>query len=431
MFDDSGVSARFAEYMDHLRACLGHGRRHGPFEAYCRGLMVTRGRKSAEPMAAHLAPGRVSAAHQSLMHIVSQSAWSDDEVLGAVRAFVLPKLEAQSPVRAWIVDDTGMPKKGRHSVGVARQYCGQTGKRDNCQVAVSLSVATNEASLPVAWRLYLPESWSGDAARRAEAHVPADIVFKTKPEIAMEQITAAHEAGIGPGVVLMDAAYGDAGYLRRHIHDLGLHYSVNVTSKITVWQAGKTPEVPPGRPGRGRRRTRLRRPDGQGPLSVRELALSLDADAWRTVAWREGTNVRLASRFAAVRVHHAHRHLEACELARAEWLLIEWPEGEDEPAKYWLSNLPEDTRLEDLVDISMMRWRIERDYQELKQELGLGHFEGRSWRGFHHHATLCIAAYGFLIAERAAFPPSGAKTGSPAIEKPALPPNYRSRGAPA
>ncbi len=430
MFDDAGVSARFDEYMGHLRWCLGHGRRHGPFEAYCRGLMVTPGRKSAEPMAACLSPGRVSAAHQSLLHIVSQSTWSDAAVLTAVRDFVLPKMMAQSPVRVWIVDDTGMPKKGRHSVGVARQYCGQSGKRDNCQVAVSLSVCTDEASLPVAWRLYLPESWTGDAARRGEAHVPADIVFKTKPQIAMDQITAAHEAGIAPAPVLMDAAYGDAGYLRQHIHDLRLHYSVNVTSKITVWRADETPEGPQEWSGRGRKPTRLRRPDGQGPLSVKQQAMALYADAWRTVTWREGTNTRLESRFAALRVHHAHRHLEARELARAEWLLIEWPERAEEPAKYWLSNLPEDTGLEDLVEISKMRWRIERDYQELKQELGLDHFEGRLWRGFHHHAILCIAAYGFLIAERAAFPPSGAQTGSPAIQKSALPQSYRPRGSP-
>lgn len=431
MFDDAGVAVRFGEYMGHLRRCLGHGRRHDPFEAYCRGLMVTRGRKSVEPMAAHLEPDRVSAAHQSLMHIVSQSNWSDDRVLAAVRAYVVPKLQVHGPIRAWIVDDTGMPKKGRHSVGVARQYCGQSGKRDNCQVAVSLSVATNEASLPVAWRLYLPESWSGDGIRCSQAHVPEDIAFKTKPVIAMEQITAACEAGIPPGVVLMDAAYGEAGYLRQKIHDLELYYSVNVTSRNAVWRAGETPEVPPKKPGRGGKPVRLRRADGSGPMSVRELALSLDETAWRTVAWREGTNARLESRFAAVRVHHAHHHVEARELARQEWLLIEWPEGEAEPVKYWLSNLPEDILLEDLVEVTMMRWRIERDYQELKQELGLGHFEGRSWRGFHHHATLCIAAYGFLIAERAAFSPSRSQTAGPAIQKSAIPDNYHPRGAPA
>ena len=430
MFDDAGVSVRFGEYMGHLRSCLGHGRRHDPFEAYCRGLMVTHGRKSVEPMAAHLEPDRVSAAHQSLMHIVSQSNWNDDRVLSAVRGFVLPKMQAHSPIKTWIVDDTGMPKKGRHSVGVARQYCGQTGKRDNCQVAVSLSVATQQASLPVAWQLYLPESWAGDTARRNEAHVPEEIAFKTKPMIAMEQITAAFEAGIPPGVVLMDAAYGNAGDLRQGIHDLGLHYSVNVTSKTVVWRAGETPEVPPRKSKRGKNPVRLRRVDGQGPASVKELALSLDETAWRTIAWREGTNARLESRFATVRVHHAHRHIEARELARQEWLLIEWPQDEDEPAKYWLSSLPQNTPMEDLVEISMMRWRIERDYQELKQELGLGHFEGRSWRGFHHHATLCIAAYGFIIAERAAFPPSGSQSAGPAIQKSAIPENYRPRGAP-
>jgi SRSO17 transposase len=428
MFDDTEVSARFAGYMSYLTGRLGDTRRCGPFEAYCRGLMVTPGRKSAEPMAAVMAPGHVGAVHQSLLHIVSQSAWSDETVLAAVRDWVLPAMVARSPVEAWIIDDTGLPKKGRHSVGVSRQYCGQSGKKDNCQVAVSLSVCTQKASLPVAWRLYLPQSWTHDVERRAEAHVPHDVDFKTKPEIALEQIRAALKAGIAPGVVLMDAAYGNSSVLRCDIHDLGLGYSVNVTSKVTVWRAGETPEVPHKRPGRGGKSVRLRQPDGQGPLSVKQLAVSLDEAEWHTVTWREGTNATLSGRFAALRVHHAYRHLEARSLARQEWLLIEWPEGAEEPAKYWLSNLPEDIALTDLVQISKMRWRIERDYQELKQELGLGHFEGRLWRGFHHHATLCIAAYGFLIAERAAFPPSANTTANPVIKKSTLPETYRPRG---
>ena len=430
MFDDTAVSARFDAYMSHLIGQLGHVGRHAPFKSYCRGLMVTAGRKSVEPMAACLCPDQVSATHQSLLHIVGQSPWSDEAVVAAVRDWVVPKMTAQNPVVAWVVDDTGLPKKGRHSVGVARQYCGQSGKLDNCQVAVSLSVCTAEASLPVAYRLYLPQSWSEDAARRAKVGVPAQLGFKTKLQIATEQISAAHEAGIAPGVVLMDAAYGNSCALRQHINELGLDYSVQVTSDVTVWRAGEVPQVPQDWSGRGRKPSRLRRPDGQGPLSVKELALSLGQAAWRTITWREGTNAPLSGRFAAVRVNHAHRHLEARSLSRHEWLLIEWPKGEPEPVKYWLSNLPEDTALAELVKISKMRWRIERDYQELKQELGLGHFEGRLWRGFHHHASLCIAAYGFLIAERAAFPPSGATTVHLFIEKSTLPETYRPRGTP-
>jgi len=428
MFEDVLVAVRFDSYMDHLIGMLGHAGRDGPFKLYCQGLLVTPGRKSVEPMAACLLPDQVSAAHQSLLHIVSQSPWKDEAVLTAVRDWVLPKMADQGSIRAWVIDDTGLPKKGRHSVGVARQYCGQTGKRDNCQVAVSLSVCTDHASLPVAWQLYLPESWTNDAERRAEVGIPDDIGFKTKPRIAMDQISAAHEAGIAPGVVLMDAAYGNAGFLRQHVDDLDLTYSVHVTSNITVWRYDDVPKVPAKQSRRGRQPTRLRQQDGHGPLSVEDLARALPRQDWQTVTWREGTNAPLSSRFAAIRVHHARRHTEARSLERQEWLLIEWPEGAHEPAKYWLSNLPADTLIADLVQASKMRWRIERDYQELKQELGLGHFEGRLWRGFHHHASLCIAAYGFLIAERAAFPPSTDKRQYPSIKKSALPETYKPRG---
>ncbi len=427
MFEDAFVSARFDSYMSHLTNSLGHGGRDGPFELYCRGLLITPGRKSAEPMAACLTPDRVGATHQSLLHIAGQSSWSDKAVLAAVREWVVPEITAQGSVTAWIVDDTGIPKKGRHSVGVARQYCGQSGKRDNCQVAVSLSVCTAQASLPVAYRLYLPQSWAVDSERRAKAGIPADIGFQTKSEIAMEQISCAHAAGITPGVVLMDAAYGNNHALRLHIDSLGLHYNVNVSSNVTVWQAGEVPEVPKRGPGRSRQPVRLRRKDGQGPLSVKQLAAELDETQWHTITWREGTNAPLSSRFAAVRVHHARRHLEARTLSKQEWLIIEWPKTEAEPAKYWLSNLPEHNQLKQLVQSAKMRWRIERDYQELKQELGLGHFEGRLWRGFHHHATLAIAAYGFLIAERAKMPPSAEKKTVPFIKKSQLPDNNRSR----
>ena len=429
MFADASVLARFDCYLEHVSSRLGHVGRREPFRRYCQGLLVTPGRKSVEPMAACLSPDQVSAAHQSLLHIVGQSPWKDEVVLAAVRDWVLPKMVSQSPVEAWIIDDTGLPKKGRHSVGVTRQYCGQSGKRDNCQVAVSLSVCTDQASLPVAWQLYLPQSWAGDAARRAEVGIPDDVEFKTKPRIAMDQISAAREAGIAPGVVLMDAAYGNASYLRQHIHDLDLHYSVHVTSDVTVWHCDEVPQIPPKRSRRGRQPSRLRREDGQGPLSVKELALTLGDDEWQTITWREGTNASLSGRFAAVRVHHAPRHLEAKSLERQEWLLIEWPQAADEPVKYWLSNLSEETDIADLVQVSKMRWRVERDYQELKQELGLGHFEGRLWRGFHHHASLCVAAYGFLIAERAAISPSADIRHHPIIKKSALPKTYKPRGS--
>ncbi|MHC2419955.1 SRSO17 transposase [Sinorhizobium meliloti] len=418
--------SRFAAYVETLASALGHADRVAPLKAYCTGLLLPGDRKSVEPMAARVEPGRVQAAHQSLHHFVAKADWSDDAVLGIVRAQVLPALERQGPIRAWIVDDTGFPKKGKHSVGVARQYCGQLGKQDNCQVAVSLSVATGQASLPVAYQLYLPESWANDAGRREKACVPEDVIFRTKPEIALTQIRAALDAGVSPGVVLADAGYGNDTAFRTGLTEMGLTYVVGVQSSIRLWSPGTQPLPPKPWSGRGRPPSLVRRQPGHAPVSAKELAQALPEDAWRRITWREGSKVPLASRFAAVRVRPAHRDYWRSAPRPEEWFLIEWPQGEVEPTKYWLSTLPEDTELADLVGQAKLRWRIERDYQELKQEIGLGHYEGRGWRGFHHHATLAIAAYGFLVSERSLIPPS-----APLLEAPALPEDYRPRGAAA
>jgi SRSO17 transposase len=231
--------SRFSAYVERLAAGLGHADRMAPLKAYCTGLLLPGDRKSVEPMAARVEPGRVQAAHQSLHHFVAKADWSDDAVLAVVRAEVLPALERQGPIRAWIVDDTGFPKKGKHSVGVARQYCGQLGKQDNCQVAVSLSVATNQASLPITYQLYLPESWANDPDRRAKAGVPEAIVFRTKPEIALAQIRAALDAGVSLGVVLADAGYGNDTAFRRALGEMGATYVVGVQSNPPV-AAGHT-----------------------------------------------------------------------------------------------------------------------------------------------------------------------------------------------
>ena len=416
--------ARFARYMAALASVIGHADRAGPLRDYCVGLMMPCERKSVEPMAAITAPERTAPQHQSLLHFVGQSSWSDEKVLAKVRERALPEIERHGPIEAWIVDDTGFPKKGRHSVGVARQYCGQLGKQDNCQAAVSLSIANHDASLPVSYRLYLPEAWAQDAARRDKAGVPKEIGFQTKPEIALAQIRAACAAGIARGVVLLDAGYGNHTSLRQEISALGLRYAAGILSSTTVWAPGTEPLPPKRWSGRGRRPTRTRRDAKHSPVSVKELALGLPKRAWRTIGWREGTAERLSSRFARVRVRAAHRDRRHEE----EWLLIEWPKGEEEPTKYWLSTLPHDITFERLVDLAKLRWRIERDYQELKQEFGLGHYEGRGWRGFHHHATLCIAAYGFLISERGTIPPSGPRAAK-AFAKLELPAGYRPRGA--
>jgi SRSO17 transposase len=421
--------SRFRVYVETLTAALGHADRAKPFQSYCTGLLLPGARKSVEPMAARMEPARVQAAHQSLHHFVAKADWSDEVVLTAVRRRVAPAIERPGAIRAWIVDDTGFPKKGTHSVGVARQYCGQLGKQDNCQVAVSLSVANEHASLPIAYRLYLPEAWAKDMVRRRKAGVPDDIAFQTKPRIALEQIRAALEAGVSPATVLADAGYGIDTEFRDGVRALGLSYVVGIQSSTSLWTPGTGPLPPKRWRGIGRPPSLIRRDAKHKPVSAKQMALALPKRAWRRVTWREGTNTSLTSRFAAVRVRPAHRDYNRTSPRPEEWCLIEWPSGEAEPAKYWLATLPAEMPLRELVHMAKLRWRIERDYQELKQELGLGHYEGRGWRGFHHHATLAIAAYGFLISERSAIPPSAERRGS-LFQAPRLPSGYRPRGSP-
>jgi SRSO17 transposase len=419
---------RFAAYVGTLSDVLGHADRVAPLKAYCTGLLLPGTRKSIEPMAARIAPTRVQATHQALHHFVAKGEWSDIALLARVRAMVLPIIESRGPIQAWIVDDTGFPKKGRHSVGVSRQYCGQIGKQDNCQVAVTLSLANAQASLPIAYRLYLPEAWAQDAERRTKAGVPQEIGFQTKPEIALDQIRAALAERVPPGLILADAGYGIDTDFRTALTELGLRYSLGIQSSTSLWPPGTAPLPPKFWSGRGRPPTRVQRSSDHKPLSAEKLARSLPEAAWQHVAWRAGTNGLLASRFAAMRVRPAHRDERRHEPRAEEWVLIEWPNGEDTPTKYWLSTLPPETSLAELVSQTKLRWRIERDYQELKQEIGLGHYEGRGWRGFHHHASLCIAAYGFLVSERGRLPPSGAEITK--LQTPVLPTDYRPRGAP-
>ena len=420
---------RFAAYLDSLARAAKHADRSEPLRNYCRGLLLPLKRKSVEPMAARLAPDNVRRTHQSLHHLVADSPWEDAALLAAVRRRVLPAMEKSSPVSAWILDDSGFPKKGRHSVGVARQYCGQLGKQENCQVAVSLSVSNGQTSLPIAYRLYLPEAWACDTARRRQAGVPAAIRFQTKPQIALDQIRQALADGVPSGVVLADAAYGNDSGFRDEIEQLGLDYVVGVQSSTTVWQPGQGPLPAKQYSGVGRPPKRLRRSAASPPVTVKQLAFELPRSAFRSLSWRAGTKRPLRSRFAAVRVRPAHRDSWRDEPYREQWLLIEWPAQEAEPTKYWLANLPEKAKRKDLAASAKQRWIIERDYQELKQEVGLGHYEGRGWRGFHHHATLCIAAYGFLVAERALFF-SSVRVGTLRLSWPQAPRELRPRGAP-
>ena len=424
---ETARAQRFAAYVDHLAGVLGHRDRHEPLRAYVTGLCLPGERKSMEPMAARVDPWHVQARHQSLQHFIADAPWDAAAVLRVAREWVLAPMARHGPVAAWIVDDTGFPKKGQHSVGVARQYCGVLGKQDNCQVAVSVSVANEAVSLPVAYQLYLPESWASDRPRRRAVGVPDDVTFQPKWQIALGQIQAVLAAGVPRAPVVADAGYGDTTAFREALTAAGLAYAVGVKKETTAWPPGEAPRPPKRWKGRGRPPTLVRRTATHTPQNLKQLAIALPPTAWQTVRWREGTHGAMRSRFARLRVRPAHRDEERTEARAEEWLLIEWPRDDAEPTKYWLSTLPATTPMPELVRLAKLRWRIERDYQELKDELGLDHFEGRGWRGFHHHGALCIAAYAFLAAERARFSPPEPLA---FLRAPRLPKGFKPRGAP-
>ena len=425
------ATERFDLYLEHLSEGLGHANRHAGLRGYCTGLMLPLSRKSVEPMAARVDPLHASARHQSLHHFVAKAQWSDTQMLRRVCQWVIPKMDF-SQGSWWIIDDTGFPKKGRHSVGVTRQYCGMLGKQDNCQVAVSISLASNQGSLPVGWQLYLPEDWASDPERRAKAGVPDEVRFATKTQIALKQLRTLLAEGAPRHCVLADAGYGVDNAFRQALSDMGLAYAVGVTSAVVVWPPGVQPLPPKRYSGVGRPPVVPRRTATLQPISVKALAMSLPQEAFQTIAWREGTNTLLRERFAAVRVRHAGGNTGKARLRPEQWLLIEWPANDKEPSKYFLSTLPADTPINELVGVVHQRWRIKRDYQDLKQDFGLGHYEGRGWRGFHHHAALSIAAYAFLMAERlVADKPVGGKKNFIERQMPGLPEDYIPRGSPA
>jgi SRSO17 transposase len=419
----------FSAYVEELSKALGHADRKSPLGEYMTGLLLPLERKSVEPMAAVLEPKRTATAHQRMHHFVAKSGWSDGDLLRAVRSWAIPRLMEHDAVKAWIIDDTGFPKKGKHSVGVARQYCGQLGKQDNCQVAVSLSIASEQASLPIGYRLYLPKEWAEDRARRESVEIPDDIVFHTKHEIALELIKQALREDIPRTIVLADAGYGNDTAFRDKLSEMNVLYAVGVQKNTTVWAPGTTPIQAPPYKGKGRPRKLLIRDEDHAPISALELAESLPRSAWKKIAWREGATGEMVSRFARLRVHTAHRDIWRSTLRQEEWLVIEWPGGEKEPIKYWLSTMHADIPFTEMIRTIKMRWRIERDYYELKQEIGLGHFEGRGWIGFHHHASLCIAAYAFMVCTRIAFSPSG--VARILFKVPPLPEDFRPRGSSA
>jgi SRSO17 transposase len=389
------------EYLREMLEGLGRRERLEALSWYVTGLLLDGERKSIEPMAARLVDdeAEISAMRQRLQEGVTISAWSDEVVYSRVAL----KVDTELPgIEALIVDDTGFPKKGEHSVGVQRQYSGTLGRKDNCQVATSLHLAGEQGSACISLRLYLPESWCSDVDRRRKAKVPDDVAFATKLEIALAQIDAALRWGVRKHVVLADSGYGDSTDFREQLASRRLSYVVGVPGELAVWGPTSNPtavmmkQTPTERP-----RTRYVDWD-HPPTAIRTLAEGLSP---QKVSWRQGSLGWQSSRFAAARVRTAHKHVNGVPPGQEQWLLCEWGSAGMEPTKFWLSNLPGHTSLHALVRLAKLRWRVERDYQELKQEIGLDHFEGRTWRGFHHHATLCAVAHGFLALRRALFPP--------------------------
>ena len=424
--DADRAKNRFWDYLAKLAEAVGHADREEPLRAYVTGLLLSGERKSVEPMAAKIDPMHVRARHQSMHHFVANAPWEEREVMGVARDYALRQLERHGPVGAWVVDDTGLPKKGAHSVGVARQYCAPLGKQDNCQVAVTISLVNATMSVPSAYRLYLPEGWAGDRKRREAAGIPAEVRFRTKWEIALEEIDRLLEEELPRAPAVADAGYGVVTEFREAITARRLSYAMGISKEVTVWPPGIEPLSAKRWRGIGRPPTRLRRSADRRPLAVEVLARELAPSAWRTVRWREGTRGMMKSRFALLRVRPAHRDEQRSAPRDTEWLLIEWPVGEAQPTKYWLSTVPHSVTLEELVRLVKIRWRIERDFEELKDELGLDHYEGRSWKGFHHHGALSIAAYCFLAAERARLSPPEPLA---FLRPPRLPKGFRPRGA--
>jgi SRSO17 transposase len=423
----SNPEDRFESYLESMAAVLGHSDRREPLRGYLIGLCLPGERKSIEPMAARVDPRHVRARHQSLHHFVSNAPWDDEAVLRVARDYVLEQMERHGAVAAWIVDDTGIPKKGRHSVGVTRQYCGVLGKQDNCQVAVTVTMANEAVSVPAAYRLYLPESWGNDRRRRREAGIPKEVTFKTKWQIALDQIAHLREEGLPPAPVVADAGYGVVTAFRDALTAAGIPYVVGITSETTVWRPGTEPLRPLSYGGLGRPPKLLRRSKRRRPMSIGALAESLPASAWQTITWRQGSRGAMRSRFAFLRVRPAHRDELRAHAREVEWVIIEWPRGQTRLTKCWLSTLPADTPRDQLMRLAKLRWRIERDYEELKQEIGIDHFEGRGWRGFHHHGVLCISAYAFLAAERARLSPPEPLS---FLRAAPLPRGFKSRGSP-
>ena len=393
------------EFVGELFDGMGRIERRTSMRCYVEGLLLDGERKSAEPMARRLVRDEreVEGMRQRLLECVTHGNWSHSTLF----ARLAKKFDGECPgVEAFVIDDTGFPKKGVHSVGVQRQYSGTLGRVDNCQVGVSLHLAAERGSSCIDMRLYLSKEWCEEKSRRTKVGVPDDVVFKTKWEIALDQLDDAIERGVRKHVVLADAGFGDITEFRERLQHKEFTYVVGAASTIKVWKPGTGPVAPADLPkkAKGRPATKYRTGDVK-PVTLVELATSYGSVGLKNLTWREGSRGPQRSRFGAARVKTSHGHAAGNPPGREEWLMWAWPKGKEKPEKFWLSNLAATTSLKRLVFLAKLRWRVERDYQEMKGEVGLDHYEGRTWRGWHHHTALVSVAHAFLTLQRVLSPP--------------------------
>jgi SRSO17 transposase len=388
-------------WFEYIFSELGREERRTALGNYVSGLLLEGDRKSLQPMAQRMAPnGEAEAWRQRMQQAVTVAEWDDSEVFKRIAKRVV---EEVPEIEAFVIDDTGFPKKGFKSVGVQRQYSGTMGRIDNCQIATSLHLASDTFGACIGMKLYLPISWASDEKRRKKTGVPDEIIFEEKWKQALRMLDEARAWGLPDLPVVMDAAYGEPNEMRVALRQRKMKYVVGISKKATAWPPGVTPIPPPKKVPNtnGRPPTRWRIPDSGPPTSLEELADKIPREKFKNITWRVGTKGKQSGRFAAVRIRMAHGHQDGKPPNEEEWLLLEWPHKQDKPSAFYLSNLPLKTSLKRIVYIAKLRWRIERDYQEMKSELGLDHFEGRGFRGFHHHVTCVATAHAFLTVQKA------------------------------
>jgi SRSO17 transposase len=388
-----GVRERMEEFVAAVgAAAMNHPAQRANAERYVRGLLQAGPRKSLEPLVERL---EGEADYQSLQQFLADSPWDPQLVIQAVVERVAPVVDAE----AWVLDDTGFPKDGKHSPGVKRQYSGTLGKIGNCQIGVSLHAVSEHATLPLGWALYLPEDWCEDPVRRRKAKIPDHVGFQTKSELGVALIEHASTFGIDRAPVLGDAAYGDNTRLRSSLHSQGIDYVLSIKAETTIFEPGTVFAVPERVPGSKGPAPSARRAEEEA-ISAEKFARSLNPEDFHTVTFRGKDKTSVRSRFAFQRITAAHPVTRDSQAPRQEWLIVEWPEGRDAPSDYWISNLPAHSKPGRLARLARLRWMIELDYRQLKGELGLDHYEGRSYLGWYHHTALVTAAHGFLTLER-------------------------------